>query len=92
MLGTEINDDIANLLVAQFLLSWNQKTLTRTSSSISTRREGTVTAGLAAYDTMQYIEPKVSTICIGKGNVPWQQCSLQLGKRICGMHYRIRVS
>ncbi len=65
MLGTEINDDIANLLVAQFLFLESEDPDKDIFFYINSPG-GSVTAGLAVYDTMQYIKSKVSTICIGQ--------------------------
>jgi len=65
MLGTDINDDIANLLVAQFLFLESEDPDKDIFFYINSPG-GSVTAGLAVYDTMQYIKPKVSTICIGQ--------------------------
>lgn len=63
-LGTEIDDGVANAVIAQLLFLESQdkeKDITLYINSPG----GSVTAGLAIYDTMQYIQPKVSTICIG---------------------------
>ncbi len=65
MLGTEINDDIANLLVAQFLFLESEDPDKDIFFYINSPG-GSVTAGLAVYDTIQYIKSKVSTICIGQ--------------------------
>lgn len=65
MLGTDINDDIANLLVAQFLFLESEDPDKDIFFYINSPG-GSVTAGLAVYDTMQYIKSKVSTICIGQ--------------------------
>lgn len=63
-LGTAINDAVANNVIAQMLFLENQnpdKDITLYIHSPG----GHVTAGLAIYDTMQYIKPDVSTVCIG---------------------------
>ncbi|HPI91801.1 MAG TPA: ATP-dependent Clp endopeptidase proteolytic subunit ClpP [Deltaproteobacteria bacterium] len=65
MLGTEINDDIANLLVAQLLFLESEDPDKDIFFYINSPG-GSVTAGLAVYDTMQFIKPKVSTMCIGQ--------------------------
>ncbi|MEA2101330.1 MAG: ATP-dependent Clp endopeptidase proteolytic subunit ClpP [Thermodesulfobacteriota bacterium] len=65
MLGTEINDDIANLLVAQFLFLESEDPDKDIFFYINSPG-GSVTSGMAVYDTMQYIRPKVSTICVGQ--------------------------
>ncbi|HQI82551.1 MAG TPA: ATP-dependent Clp protease proteolytic subunit, partial [Deltaproteobacteria bacterium] len=67
MLGTEINDDIANLLVAQFLFLESEDPDKDIFFYINSPG-GSVTAGMAVYDTMQYIRSKVSTICIGQAS------------------------
>jgi ATP-dependent Clp protease protease subunit len=64
-LGTAINDEIANLVIAQmlFLEAENpEKDITLYINSPG----GSVTAGLAIYDTMQYVKPDVATYCIGQ--------------------------
>ena len=64
MLGSGIDDNVANSIVAQllFLEAENpEKDITIYINSPG----GSITAGMAIYDTMQYIKPKVSTICIG---------------------------
>ena len=65
MLGSDINDDIANLLVAQFLFLESEDPDKDIYFYINSPG-GSVTAGMAVYDTIQYIKPKVSTICIGQ--------------------------
>jgi len=64
-LGTSINDEVANLVIAQmlFLEAENpEKDITLYINSPG----GSVTAGLAIYDTMQYVKPDVATYCIGQ--------------------------
>ena len=64
-LGTAINDEVANLVIAQmlFLEAENpEKDITLYIDSPG----GSVTAGLAIYDTMQYVKPDVATYCIGQ--------------------------
>jgi ATP-dependent Clp protease protease subunit len=64
-LGTAINDEVANLVIAQmlFLEAENpEKDITLYINSPG----GSVTAGLAIYDTMQYVKPDVATYCIGQ--------------------------
>ena len=63
-LGTPINDMIANLIIAQLLFLEAEDPDQDISFYINSPG-GSVTAGLAIYDTMQYIRPGVSTICIG---------------------------
>ncbi len=63
-LGGEINDDTANLVVAQ-LLFLEADDPDKDISLYINSPGGSVTAGMAIYDTMQYIRCDVSTICIG---------------------------
>ena len=63
-IGTPIDDQVANLVVAQLLYLQSEDPDKEISLYINSPG-GHVTAGLAIYDTMQYIRPPVSTICIG---------------------------
>ncbi|PIR78651.1 MAG: ATP-dependent Clp endopeptidase, proteolytic subunit ClpP [Candidatus Magasanikbacteria bacterium CG10_big_fil_rev_8_21_14_0_10_36_16] len=63
-LGTEVNDQVANIVIAQLLFLANQDPEKDIKIYINSPG-GSVTAGLAIYDTMQFIKPDVSTICIG---------------------------
>ncbi|MCD8233158.1 ATP-dependent Clp endopeptidase proteolytic subunit ClpP [Cloacibacillus porcorum] len=63
-LGTAIDDTVANLVVAQMLFLESEDPDKDISLYINSPG-GSVSAGLAIYDTMQYIRPKVSTICLG---------------------------
>lgn len=63
-LGTPIDDDVANSVIAQFLFLESQDK-TKDIKLYINSPGGSVTAGLAIYDTMQYIGPDVSTICLG---------------------------
>lgn len=63
-LGAPIDDGIANTVIAQLLFLENQDKDKDIKLYINSPG-GSVTAGLAIYDTMQYIKPDVSTICIG---------------------------
>ena len=65
-LGTPINDDIANLVVAQ-LIHLESDDPDKDISIYINSPGGSVYAGLAIYDTMQFIKPDVSTICVGIG-------------------------
>ena len=64
MLGEEVNETTASLIVAQLLFLESEDPDKDISFYINSPG-GSVTAGLAIYDTMQYIKPDVSTICIG---------------------------
>ena len=63
-LGGPINDQVANIIVAQLLFLESQDSKKDIKLYINSPG-GSVTAGLAIYDTMQYVKPDVSTICIG---------------------------
>jgi len=64
-LGTEVNDDVANLVTAQFLFLESEDPEKEINFYINSPG-GSVTAGLAIYDTMQFIKPPVSTLCLGQ--------------------------
>ncbi len=64
MLGTPINSEIANLIVAQ-LLHLESEDPDKDISIYINSPGGEVYAGMAMYDTIQYIKPDVSTICVG---------------------------
>ncbi|MBN7774616.1 ATP-dependent Clp endopeptidase proteolytic subunit ClpP [Clostridium aminobutyricum] len=63
-LGEAIDEHVASLIVAQ-LLFLEAEDATKDISLYINSPGGSVTAGMAIYDTMQYIKPNVSTICIG---------------------------
>ncbi len=63
-LGTEVNDTVANLIIAQMLFLESQDK-TKDIKLYINSPGGSVTAGLAIYDAMQYVKPDVSTICVG---------------------------
>src|SRR5512136_802121 len=64
-LGTAISDEIANLIIAQMLFLESEDPDKDIHFYINSPG-GLVTAGLAVYDTMQYIKPDVSTLCMGQ--------------------------
>ena len=83
-LSTQIDDSVANTIIAQLLFleaEDNEKDIYLYINSPG----GVVTAGLAIYDTMQYIKPDVSTICIGMAAsmASVLLCSGAKGKRFC---------
>ena len=63
-LGDEVNDQTASLIVAQLLFLESEDPDKDISLYINSPG-GSITAGMAIYDTMQYIKPDVSTICVG---------------------------
>ncbi|WP_096202481.1 ATP-dependent Clp endopeptidase proteolytic subunit ClpP [Bacillus sp. FJAT-45350] len=64
MLGSGVDDNVANSIVAQLLFLAAEDPEKDISFYINSPG-GSITAGMAIYDTMQHIKPKVSTICIG---------------------------
>ena len=64
-LGTPIDDDVASLIIAQLLFLESEDPAKDISLYINSPG-GVVTAGMAIYDTMQYIKSDVSTICLGQ--------------------------
>jgi ATP-dependent Clp protease protease subunit len=64
-LSSEINDDVANSIIAQLLYLEAENTEKDIFLYINSPG-GSITAGLAIYDTMQYINSKISTICVGQ--------------------------
>ncbi|MCG2693718.1 ATP-dependent Clp endopeptidase proteolytic subunit ClpP [Candidatus Parcubacteria bacterium] len=63
-LGSPIDDAVANTVIAEFLFLESQDKNADIKLYINSPG-GSVTAGMAIYDTMQYIKPNVSTICVG---------------------------
>lgn len=63
-LGTPIDDNVANLVVAQLLFLAAEDPNKEISIYINSPG-GSISAGMAIYDTMQYVKPDVATICIG---------------------------
>ena len=64
-IGTPIDDNVANLVIAQLLFLEAEDPEKDISLYINSPG-GSITAGMAIYDTMQFIRPDVSTICIGQ--------------------------
>lgn len=64
-LGSPINDEVADLLIAQFLFLESEDPDKEINLYINSPG-GLVSAGLAIYDTMEYIKPNVSTLCMGQ--------------------------
>ncbi|MFT4049124.1 MAG: ATP-dependent Clp protease proteolytic subunit [Solirubrobacterales bacterium] len=91
-LGTPVNADIANLIVAQ-LLHLEHADPDKDISLYINSPGGDVYAGMAIYDTMQYIKPDVSTICAG---IAMSMGAMLLsggakGKRVALKHSRILI-
>lgn len=64
-LGTDINDDVANVIVAQLLFLESQDPERDIFLYINSRG-GSITSGMAIYDTMNHVKPDVQTICMGQ--------------------------
>jgi len=64
-LGTPVDDDVANVIIAQLLFLESEDPDKDISLYINSPG-GVVSAGMAIFDTMQYVKPQVSTICLGQ--------------------------
>jgi ATP-dependent Clp protease protease subunit len=64
-LGAVVGDEVANLITAQFLFLESEDPERDIFFYINSPG-GSVTAGLAIYDTMQYVRPQISTVCVGQ--------------------------
>ena len=91
-LGTEVNDTIANQISAQLLYLDGQDAEQDIWLYINSPG-GSVTAGMAIYDTMQFVQPDVGTICMGLGASMGQflLCAGAAGKRYALTHARIMM-
>ena len=91
-LGSQVDDDVANLITAQFLFLESEDPEKDIHFYVNSPG-GSVTAGLAIYDTMQYIKPDVSTLCIGQAAsmAAWLLASGAKAKRYALPHARIMI-
>jgi ATP-dependent Clp protease protease subunit len=91
-LGTQVSDEIANLITAQFLFLESEDPERDIYFYINSPG-GAVTAGLAIYDTMQYIKPQISTLCLGQAAsmAAWLLAAGARGKRYALPHSRIMI-
>jgi ATP-dependent Clp protease protease subunit len=64
-LGTEVNDEVANVIIAQMLILEGEDPDKEITLYINSPG-GVITAGLAIYDTMQYVRCPVATVCLGQ--------------------------
>ncbi|MCX7620667.1 MAG: ATP-dependent Clp protease proteolytic subunit [Acidimicrobiales bacterium] len=89
-LGSEVTDQIANYLIAQMLYLEGEDP-TKDIWLYINSPGGSVTAGMAIYDTMQFVTPDVATICMGLGASMGQflLCAGAKGKRFSLPHARI---
>jgi ATP-dependent Clp protease protease subunit len=90
--GTAIDDDIANLVIAQMLFLESEDPDKDIHLYINSPG-GIVTSGLAIYDTLQYIRPKVSTLCMGQAAsiAALLLAAGEKGKRFALPHSRILI-
>ena len=88
----EVNDQTANLVVAQLLFLESENPDKDISFYINSPG-GSVTAGMAIYDTMQYVKPAISTICMGQAASMGALllCAGARGKRFALPHARIMI-
>ena len=91
-LGTPVDDMVANLIVAQLLLLDSENPEKDIMLYINSPG-GSVTAGLAIYDTMQHIRADVQTICLGQAASMgvFLLCSGAKGKRMALPHSRVLI-
>ncbi|MHB8404144.1 MAG: ATP-dependent Clp endopeptidase proteolytic subunit ClpP [Gammaproteobacteria bacterium] len=87
-----VDDYVANLVVAQLLFLESENPDKDISLYINSPG-GSVTAGLSIYDTMQFVKPDVSTICVGQAASmgAWLLTGGAKGKRYCLPHSRIMI-
>jgi len=92
VLGTDVNDGVANYISAQLLYLEGQDREKDIMLYINSPG-GSVTAGMAIYDTMQFVGPDVGTICMGLGASMGQflLCAGAEGKRFSLPHARIMM-
>ena len=90
--GSAIDNEIANLIVAQLLFLESEDPEKDISFYINSPG-GVVTAGLAIYDTMQFIKPDVSTLCIGQAASmgAFLLTAGEKGKRFCLPNSRVMI-
>lgn len=88
----EINDDVANLIIAQMLFLEAENPEKDISLYINSPG-GVVTAGLAIYDTMQFIKPDISTLCVGQAAsaAAFLLAAGSKGKRFCLPNARVMI-
>ena len=84
-IGTAIDDNVANVVIAQLLFLQKENKHQDINLYINSPG-GVVTAGMAIYDTMQFIRPKVSTLCVGQAA---SMGSLLMAAGEAGMRYAL---
>lgn len=91
-IGTAIDDNVANLIIAQLLFLQSEDPNKDISVYVNSPG-GSVTAGLAIYDTMQFVKPDVSTYCLGQAASMGSLllCAGATGKRFALPYSRIMI-
>ena len=91
-LGSAVDDDVANIIIAQFLFLESEDPDKDIQLYINSPG-GVVTAGLAIFDTMEYVKSPVSTICIGQAASMGALllCAGEKGRRYALPHSRIMI-
>ena len=91
-LGSAIDDDVANIIIAQFLFLESEDPDKDIQLYVNSPG-GVVTAGLAIFDTMEYVRSPVSTICIGQAASMGALllCAGEKGRRFALPHSRIMI-
>lgn len=91
-LGGTVTDDLANLITAQLLFLESEDPEREINMYINSPG-GSVTAGLAIYDTMQFVKPPVSTLCVGQAASMGSLllCAGTKGRRYALPHARILI-
>ena len=90
-IGTPIDDTIASLTIAQLLFLQSEDPNKDISLYINSPG-GSVSAGMAIYDTMQFVKPDISTICVGMAASMAQVLSVRWCERENGIPFLIRAS
>jgi ATP-dependent Clp protease protease subunit len=91
-LGTDVNDDVANVIIAQLLILEGEDPDKEITLYINSPG-GVITAGLAIYDTMQYVRCPVSTVCLGQAAsmAAWLLAAGSPGRRRCLPNSRVMI-
>jgi len=91
-LGTEVNDDVANSIIAQMLFLESEDPDKEITLYINSPG-GVITAGLAIYDTMQYVRCPVATVCLGQAAsmAAWILAAGSPGMRKALPHSRVMI-
>ncbi|OGJ85054.1 MAG: ATP-dependent Clp endopeptidase, proteolytic subunit ClpP [Candidatus Raymondbacteria bacterium RifOxyA12_full_50_37] len=91
-IGTEIDDNVANLIMAQ-LIFLEYEDPDKDISLYINSPGGMVSAGLAIYDTMQFVKPDISTICMGQASSMGAilLCAGEKGKRFALPNSRVMI-